>query len=324
MPFPLQTPRLILRPFAQSDLAAFVAYRSDPQTARYQSWEAPYPEEKARKFIETLLRSQPGTPGEWYQLAVVRKDSGEMIGDCAFHILAEDSSQAEIGYTLSPRQRRRGFATEAVAGLLRYLFEECRLHRVRAVCDAENPASARVLERIGMRREAFFKENIWFKGAWGSEWVYAILESEWKRLQTAPAPRFLYPAEWMLFVPDRLAAAEWYARLLSTAVQYLPEDHHYIVEAGGIRITFHLADEKMPAGKAGQTLYWQVSQFDAALGRALACGAALYRGPLERTDNLSMAQVSDPFGNLIGIIGPRPGLPADMGYSAAPNQDECE
>ena len=104
-------------------------------------------------------------------------------------------------------------------------------------------------------------------------------------------------------------------------MQYRPEGNHYIVEAGGIQITFHLSDEKMPSGKAGQTLYWQVSQFDAALGRALACGAVLYRGPLERTDNLSMAQVSDPFGNLIGIIGPRP---ADTGYSAASNQDECE
>jgi RimJ/RimL family protein N-acetyltransferase len=70
-----------------------------------------------------------------------------------------------------------------VSCLLGYLFGELHLHRVSAICDAENLASARLLERVGMRREGHFIENIWFKGAWGSEYSYAILQSEWSERQ---------------------------------------------------------------------------------------------------------------------------------------------
>jgi RimJ/RimL family protein N-acetyltransferase len=65
--------------------------------------------------------------------------------------------------------------------LLEYLFGELHLHRVIATCDVENIASFRLLERIGMRREAHLVENIWFKGAWGSEYSYALLYREWSR-----------------------------------------------------------------------------------------------------------------------------------------------
>ena len=177
----LETPRLILRPFQETDLEAFSAYRSDPQVARYQSWEAPFTLEQAAAFIREMQSTQPGTPGAWYQLAIERKSTPGLIGDCAFHVFAQDPRQAEIGFSLARAFQGQGYASEAVHRLLDYLFSELDLHRVSAICDAENHASARLLERVGMRREGHFIENIWFKGAWGSEYSYALLQAEWNR-----------------------------------------------------------------------------------------------------------------------------------------------
>jgi len=175
----LETPRLILRPFQDSDLETFAAYRSDPEVARYQGWEAPYSVEKAAEFIAEMKQKQPATRSEWYQLAIELKHGTRLMGDCAFHLLAHDPRQAEIGFTLARQHQGHGYATEAVTRLLDYLFGELNLHRVIAICDVENLASTRLLERLGMRREGYFTENIWFKGAWGSEYLYALLQKEW-------------------------------------------------------------------------------------------------------------------------------------------------
>jgi aminoglycoside 6'-N-acetyltransferase len=175
----LETPRLILRPFQDSDLEAFVAYRSDPEVARYQGWEAPYSLEEGVRFIQKMKSAQPATPGEWYKMAIERKADGQMIGDCAFQLLASDARQAEIGLTLARPYQGCGYGTEAVQRLLDYLFGELGLHRVRANTDVENIASVRALEHIGLRREGHFIENLWFKSRWSSEYWYAMLEREW-------------------------------------------------------------------------------------------------------------------------------------------------
>lgn len=177
----LKSSRLRLRPFQESDLAAFAAYRSDPGVARYQSWNTPYTLEQADAFYEVLRREQPGIPGSHYQLAVERLIQPGIIGDCYLHVLANDPKQAEIGFSFSPQHQGQGYATEAVRRLLDYLFGELKLHRVTATCDVENLPSYRLLERVGMRREGHFVENIWFKGAWGSEYLYALLDREWQQ-----------------------------------------------------------------------------------------------------------------------------------------------
>ena len=178
---PFKTSRLLLRPFQETDLAAFAAYRSDPAVARYQSWTSPYTIDQAIAFFHEMELAQAGAPGTWYQFAVERQNQPGLIGDCAFQVFADDERQAQIGFTFSPAYQKQGYATEAVMGLLDYLFSEMRLHRVTATCDIENEASVRLLERLGMRREAQFIESIWFKGTWGSEYVYALLNKEWSQ-----------------------------------------------------------------------------------------------------------------------------------------------
>lgn len=173
-----ETPRLILRTFEDSDQQAFAAYRSDPQVAQYQGWEAPYSLEQARDFIAEMRQLVPGTPGRWLQVAIQVKSSGALAGDVAFH-LSEDSRQAMLGYTLAAAYQGQGYAREAVARLLDYLFGELNLHRVVATTDELNTASIRLLEALGLRREAHFIQNLWFKGRWSSEYYYALLRDEW-------------------------------------------------------------------------------------------------------------------------------------------------
>jgi RimJ/RimL family protein N-acetyltransferase len=175
----LETPRLRLRRFREADLPLFMAYRNDPEVARYQGWDSiSLPE--AQAFIEEQRRIQPGVPGVGMQIAIEWKATGLLVGDCYFCVQADDSEQAELGYTLATAAQGRGLATEAVAAWLAYAFDAYHLHRVTALLDVENHRSAALLERLGFRREGHFLRSAWFKGKWCDEYLYAILREEWQ------------------------------------------------------------------------------------------------------------------------------------------------
>ena len=174
----IETPRLVLRRFADADLAAFLAYANDPEVSRYQSWES-YTEREGRELIARQKAAAPGRPGEWFNFAVELKETGALAGHVSLCVKAEDARQGEIGFALAREHQGRGLAREAAGRVLAYAFETLGLHRVVAVTDCENARSAALLERLGMRREAHFVENVWFKGAWGSEYLYAVLRGEW-------------------------------------------------------------------------------------------------------------------------------------------------
>jgi RimJ/RimL family protein N-acetyltransferase len=175
----IETSRLRLRRFADEDLPIFIAYRNDPLVAQYQSWEG-ISEAEAVAFVREEEAAPIGEPGEGCQIAIELKESGRMIGDCFFKVMEDDPRQAEFGFTLARGAQGNGFATEAVSALLSWAFPACDLHRVVAIVDTRNAASVALLERLGMRREGHFRQNVWFKGAWGDEYVYAILRDEWR------------------------------------------------------------------------------------------------------------------------------------------------
>jgi RimJ/RimL family protein N-acetyltransferase len=174
----IESPRLILRRFADADLEPFLAYLNDPQVARYQSWES-YTEQEARAVIEQQKNRAPGRAGQWFTFALELKEAGTLIGHVALSV--SDGRQAEIGFTMARAFHGRGLACEAATRVLDYAFAELNLHRVTAITDVENEKSAALLERLGMRREGHFIQNIWFKGRWGSEYLYAVLRDEWLR-----------------------------------------------------------------------------------------------------------------------------------------------
>jgi RimJ/RimL family protein N-acetyltransferase len=155
----LRTDRLILRRFSTDDIESFAAYRSDPDVARYQSWDPPFTRAQAQDFIEALADTDPDTPGKWFQFAVVEASSGVHIGDLAAFVDGADPRLARIGFTLARAAHGNGYATEAATGLLDYLFVARHKHRVAADCDIRNAPSIAVLERLGMRREAHHRES---------------------------------------------------------------------------------------------------------------------------------------------------------------------
>lgn len=141
-----RTTRLVLRPLAAEHVEAFTAYRRHPDVHPWQSWDGDYSADDARALVAEIAAVEPGTPGEWCQVAVER--AGELVGDVAFCIDADDPARATVGYTLAPEHQGSGYATEAVAGLLGWLAER-GVTVVDADPLAENGPSRRVLERLG-------------------------------------------------------------------------------------------------------------------------------------------------------------------------------
>ena len=178
--YPIKTDRLILRPYTEDDLDAVYAVQSRTDVARYLYW-GPRDREEARaslaqKIAATTLRDE----GDNLTLAVVLPDTGEVIGDTMLMWRSREHRQGEVGYIFHPDHGGRGYATEAARVMLRLGFENLNLHRIVGHIDARNTASARVLERLGMRLEAHFVQNEMVKGAWTDEMVYAMLAEEWK------------------------------------------------------------------------------------------------------------------------------------------------
>ena len=188
----LETARLKLRRFRESDLEPFMAYRNDPEVSRYQGWVS-VGEPAARLFVAEMQHASPGKPGEWFQFAIEEQASGALAGDCALRRGLEEPRQAEIGYSLARAFQGRGYALEAISALLAYAFRRFDLHRVVAITDVRNLPSVRLLERLGLRREGHFIQNAWFKGAWSDEYLYAILRQEWEQRSGQGAPGAMSP-----------------------------------------------------------------------------------------------------------------------------------
>lgn len=165
------TERLVVRRFRAGDAPAFAAYRSEPEVARYQGWDAPYPIEQARAAVEAFANGDPARP-EWFQYAIDL--DGELIGDIGVH-LHDNLMQADLGFTLAPAYQGKGYAAEAVGALLDHLFTTQSLHRVSAECDARNGASARLLKRLGFQQEGLRPAYTWAKGEWTDDLLFGLL-----------------------------------------------------------------------------------------------------------------------------------------------------
>ena len=176
----VQTARLVLRNFIDSDLESFLAYRNDPEVAKYQGWGLPYPREKGEDFIAFMKERTALKQGGWIQFAIALKDTDELIGDLGCYIKEDDIRQARIGFTIAAKHWRKGYVSEVIPHLLEYLFEDLDVHRVVADCDVDNVASYRTLEKLGFRREAHFVESYLVNGVYASEYHYGLLQREWR------------------------------------------------------------------------------------------------------------------------------------------------
>ncbi len=172
------TDRLLLRRFQPGDLAAFMAYRNDPEVIRYDGLHG-MTEERARSFLLEQAAIPAGEPGMWLQIAVELPGAG-LIGDCGFQVDENRPGTAELGYRLDRRWWGHGYAVEAAAGVIDWAFDTLGLHRVVALIDTRNMRSINLVERLGFRREGSFLESYREPVGWSDEYLYAMLEREWK------------------------------------------------------------------------------------------------------------------------------------------------
>lgn len=135
--------------------------------------------EKAKDYLKNCLDEQVKDDRTSLTLAIGLSESNLLIGLCGL-VLNYSNQDAEVWYLLDPLFWQKGFASSAVKLILDRGFDNYKLHRIWATCLPENPASARVLEKMGFRKEGFLKEYLKIQGVWKDCFLYAILQDEWK------------------------------------------------------------------------------------------------------------------------------------------------
>ncbi|MFB9864065.1 GNAT family N-acetyltransferase [Rufibacter immobilis] len=179
----LTTPRLLLREFKEEDWHFTHLYEADEEVMRYQT-SAVRTSQESLEYIQRCLEEAREEPRTLFDLAIVLHSTNMLIGRVGMKV-DYDAEEAVLWYILNQTYWNKGYVTEAAAAMLHYGFEELHLHRIWADCDPRNVGSYRVMEKLGMRREAHFKENIFIKGEWCDSYNYAILDWEWQQRSKA-------------------------------------------------------------------------------------------------------------------------------------------
>lgn len=172
----LRTERLILKKLDRRNAEDLFVYRSKEEVRKFQSFH-PRSLQQVEEFFQDLAE-MPDIEDTWFQLGIHLKGEKKLIGDLGLHFLP-DGCQVEIGYTLDPCYQGKGYATEAMHEILKYLFKKIQKHRITASVDPLNEKSIRLLERLGFRREAYFVKGLFYEGAWVDDVIYAMLREEW-------------------------------------------------------------------------------------------------------------------------------------------------
>jgi RimJ/RimL family protein N-acetyltransferase len=162
-------PRVLLRRFEVRDVAAVLAYASDPEVTRHLEWDAYDDAATAEAFI----RSTHAGGSTWIARAIVLRASDAVIGGADLRVVSPRDRRGEIGYGLARAHWGHGYASEAAGLLLRYGFDRLGLVRIEALCSVDNERSVRTLERLGLRREGRLAQYRWKQGAPRDHWLYA-------------------------------------------------------------------------------------------------------------------------------------------------------
>ena len=176
----LETERLILRPMLVSDADDMYDYASREEVTRYLLW-SPHTSKKNTQDFLRYIRTSYGL-GDFYDWAVVEKESGRMIGTCGFTRFDFPHNVCEIGYVLNPDFHGKGYATEAARRVIDFAFSRLEVHRVEAKFMKGNNASLRVMEKLGMTFEGYRRDSMLVKGKYRTIGVSSLLYEEWKEI----------------------------------------------------------------------------------------------------------------------------------------------
>jgi RimJ/RimL family protein N-acetyltransferase len=178
----LLTQRLRLREMQASDITALYRFSLHPDLQRFED-SPPLDEHGFRQVILAVIAEQAEFPRSSYYFSILQAPGDQILGSCYVSIRDSEHLQAEIGYVLGPAHWNQGYATEAVQAVLDFGFTTLTMHRIFAEVLAENSASVRVLEKLGMRREARLRHHKYFQDRWWDSCIYALLEDEWRARQ---------------------------------------------------------------------------------------------------------------------------------------------
>ncbi len=173
---PQATERLILRRFIDLDLDKFLAYRQDPQVARFQSWSM-LSDAEAQSFINEMQTAAIGIPGEWFQIAIAHKQSNLLLGDIGMQVHLKNSTIVEIGFTLGREDQGKGYAQETMQALIDALFQLRTISRIIGITDMRNEPSVRLLKRLGM--SLVRSDEVEFRGELCIEQVFELEKEDW-------------------------------------------------------------------------------------------------------------------------------------------------
>ena len=173
----LESDRLLFRKISVLDADDMFSYSKREDVTRYLLWD-PHPD---ALYTEQYIRylQERYQVGDFYDFALVLRETGKMIGTVGFTSFDLPNRSAEIGYVISPDYQGRGYATEAVKRILAYGFEECALARISAVCMKGNIASLRVMEKCGMKREGILRSAVYAKGEMKDVHLSAIIDRDY-------------------------------------------------------------------------------------------------------------------------------------------------
>jgi len=181
---PIETERLLLRRYQDPDVRDIVEFsrEADFWLARSLDWRPT--SASVRAYFEAQRDLQPETLPGWMNLMVELRDECKVVGCVGIGVTNREQGQASIGWLLSCRYQGQGLATEAARALLDLGFGSMGLHRIFARTGRANTRSWHLMERLGMRREAHFRQSHRVRGEWDDEFVYAILAEEWAQIRT--------------------------------------------------------------------------------------------------------------------------------------------
>jgi ribosomal-protein-alanine N-acetyltransferase len=174
----LHTPRLTLRRIQPDDTDAVFALYGDESVVSYLDIETLTTREQAADLVRFFLHRAENNPFA-IRWAITLRDQPGLIGTCGYNFVDLDSHWAEIGYDLMPVYWRQGIMSEALREVLRYGFDSANLHRVEAVIEPENQASAQLLERLGFKREGVLRERLLLGGRYRDNVYYGLLRAEY-------------------------------------------------------------------------------------------------------------------------------------------------
>ena len=174
----LETERLRIREFKQSDLDAVYEYSGDSDVVRYMPF-GPNTLEQAQGFLERVMANQYEENRVNYEMAVILKENNVLIGGCRINKV--DKIKAHIGYIFNKKHWGKGYATEVTRALVDFGFKELGVHRIYATTDVDNIASKRVLEKAGMVLEGRLREDMIIHDRYRDSLILGILKPEWNQ-----------------------------------------------------------------------------------------------------------------------------------------------